>query len=196
MQIIDHPIPGLRFIIHNQEAQDWYNPPKPYTVLEYEWVRDNLVIGNNTLVVDAGCHHGHYSLVFKPAYVLAVDCDPDCVTYTKHNLELNNMVPSVYQWTLGETHGFPIPMADIYKCDIEGAEFEIFPRELERFPDVHTWIIEIHPNKGKPDDIIQYFKDFHLLKVDRERMEVRPYRMGETWRTHATLIAVKDSRRV
>jgi len=80
---------------------------------------------------------------------------------------------------------------DIYKMDIEGAEFDTLPAELEQNPQVHTWILELHPAGGDPNTLAKLFEGFELLKVDREQMIVRPYVIGESWPTHATLIARK-----
>jgi hypothetical protein len=192
--IIDHGIPGLRFTVWNDEGKAWYDPLKPYTLLEYEWVKSALELTPETIIVDAGCHHGNYSIVFKPAFVIAIDCVPDNVQRAKENLLLNGMSFEVKHQTLGE-YGANIPddwswQPDIYKCDIEGDEFKLIPHEIDRFPSVHTWIIEIHPRKGSPDALARALveRGYELLKVDRERMIVRDYKLGEAWPTHATLI--------
>jgi hypothetical protein len=98
----------------------------------------------------------------------------------------NNGVTSYIDWKVGKP--------TVYKMDIEGAEFELMPQEIDDLPSVHTWIVEIHPNAGDPNIIAGAFADrkFDLLKVDRERMIVRPYELGERWLTHATLIARKS----
>ena len=187
-----HGVADLQFIFHNQEARDWYGPLKPYTLLEYEWVRDNCKLDGAT-VIDAGCHHGNYSVVFKPAFVIAVDNVLANCNFAKANMDLNGVAYSVQCLTLGTTGVKTNKRPSIYKVDIEGAEFQLFPAELMRYPSVRTWIVEIHPANGSPNDLAIMFRDagFGLLKVCRESMTVRPYAVGERWNGHATLIARK-----
>ena len=151
------------------------------------------------IVVDAGCHHGNYAVVFKVCKAIhCIVSIRQCVEICQRNLELNGMQFSgrVYlalmaggYGALEITHARP----DIYKMDIEGAEFRLFPGELEKHPQVHTWIVEIHPAQGNPDTIAAYFKQagYDLLKVNREELKVDAYHMGQPWKTHATLIARK-----
>jgi len=207
-----HGIGDLRFFFATQEAVNWYEPLKPYTLLEYEWVREN-VDTEHMDVVDAGCHHGNYAIVFneQPYCVIhCIDIVKSCVDIAEMNAKLNYWWHKDYDETLEDSAkyrfyhhklakgaGFKALSDDkpsVYKMDIEGAEFELMPDEIDDLPSVHTWIVEIHPNAGHPDTIAQAFKDrgFELLKVDRERMVVRPYEIGEKWFTHATLIARKE----
>jgi hypothetical protein len=187
-----HGIPGLQFRFFNQEAHDWYDPLKPYTLLEYEWVRANCKLDGET-VIDAGCHHGNYSVVFKPAFVIAVDNVMSNCNFAKSNMALNDVDGVAVFQTLGADGIKTNKRPGIYKVDIEGSEFQLLPKEIDRFPSVHTWIVEIHPHQGDPNRIARDFagRGFDLLKVDREEMTVREYIIGEYWQTHATLIARK-----
>lgn len=187
-----HGIGDLKFKFFNQEAADWYDPLKPYTLLEYEWVRENCKLDGAT-AIDAGCHHGNYSVVFKPAFVIAVDNIMSNCNIAKINLTLNDMQAQAIFQTLGEEGIKTNRKPEIYKIDIEGAEFQLLPHEIDRFPSVKTWIVEIHPGQGDPNHIARDFAErgFELLKVDREENDVREYLVGEYWRTHATLIARK-----
>jgi hypothetical protein len=187
-----HGIGALQFQYFNDEARQWYDPLKPYTLLEYEWVRDNCKLDGET-VIDAGCHHGNYAVVFAPAFVIAVDSVLAHCNYAKSNMALNGMEFVVQCLTLGEKGVKTNKCPTIYKVDIEGAEFRLFPAELLRYPSVKTWIVEIHPADGDPNDLAIMFRDagFELLKVCRDSLTVRPYTVGEKWATHATLIARK-----
>jgi hypothetical protein len=187
-----HGIPGLQFHFFNQEARDWYDPLKVYTLLEYEWVRDNCKLDGAT-VIDAGCHHGNYAIVFKPAFVIAVDNVMSNCNFAKSNMALNGVDGVAIFQTLGAEGVRTNKRPTIYKCDIEGSEFQLFPAELKQFPSVRTWIIEIHPGHGDPNKLAGMFADagFDLLKVCRDSLTVRPYKLGEKWATHATLIARK-----
>jgi len=191
-----HGIDGLEFKFHNQEAADWYDPLKPYTLLEYEWVRANVKLMPQTTVIDAGCHHGNYSVVFAPAFVIAVDNVIACCNYAKANMDLNGMKYQVTHTHLGAEGVKTNRKPAVYKVDIEGSEFELLPAEIDRFPSVHTWIVEIHPAHGIPDNIALSFdmRGFDLLKVDREAMKIRPYLIGEKWPGHATLIATRPGK--
>lgn len=205
-----HGIGDLRFFYANQEAVNWYDPLKPYTLLEYEWVRENV---HGYRIVDAGSHHGNYSIVFLNKFdvfektLYCIDCVKTNIHITEINIKLNafhikdydeceKYTPeyNLYYHRLSSGKGFKSlseAEPDIYKMDIEGSEFELMPQEIDDLPSVHTWIVEIHPNAGDPNAIAGTFAErgFELLKVDRERMIVRPYTLGERWLTHATLIA-------
>jgi len=188
-----HGIDNLVFTCYTKEAEQWYMPLKPYTLLEYQWVRDNIVLNENTTVIDAGCHHGNYSVVFKPATVIAIDNKQECLKYASQNMIKNNMDFRTILQTLG-INGVHIDLpVSIYKVDIEGNEFKLFPHEIDNFPEVHTWIVEIHPKHGNPEIIANYFieRKFTLLKVDRDILRVRDYVSNEKWNGHATLIARK-----
>jgi len=195
--IKEHGISDLRFFFATPEARAWYDPLKPYTLLEYEWVLKNV---RGDIIVDAGCHHGNYAVLFwKSEYIECIDIVKSNVDICEMNLLLNGYVPgddfNLHHHRLEKGAGYKVLAArmlpDVYKMDIEGAEFELMPDEIDDLPSVHTWIVEIHPNAGNPDVIAGAFADrgFELLKVDRERMTVRPYTLGEHWLTHATLIA-------
>jgi hypothetical protein len=187
-----HGIAGLQFQYFNQESRDWYDPLKVYTLIEYEWVRANCKLEGET-VVDAGCHHGNYAVVFKPAFVIAIDNVMSNCNYAKSNMTLNGMMYSVQHQTLGAEGVKTNKRPSVYKVDIEGSEFQLFPHELARHPSVKVWIVEIHPAHGDPDDLARMFAGagFELLKVCRDSLTVRPYKIGEKWKTHATLIARK-----
>jgi hypothetical protein len=193
-EIMKHGISDLIFNCYTKEAREWYMPLKPYTLLEYQWVKDNITLTKDTVVIDAGCHHGNYSVVFKPAYVIAIDNNPECLTYAMQNMELNDIKFLGILETVGRFGASTNLSVDIYKVDIEGDEFKLFPHEIDNFPTVHTWIIEIHPKHGNPETIANYFieRNFTLLKVDRDTMQVRNYVHNEKWNGHATLIARKS----
>jgi len=196
-----HGIGNLRFFYANEEARAWYDPLKPYTLLEYEWIRENVDFWHQ-IVIDAGVHHGNYAVVFYDAgFIFGFDIVQSNIDIADVNINLNFRGQSypgykLINTRLGKGNGAKKHIAldpTIYKMDIEGSEFELMPQEIDDLPTVHTWIVEIHPHAGDPNTIAQAFADrgFELLKVDRERMVVRPYVLGERWLTHATLIARK-----
>jgi len=192
----DHGIEGLQFKFYTPEATAWYDPLKPYTLLEYQWVRENLDL-ENQVVVDAGAHHGNYAVVFKGAYyIVCFEMVPDYCRFCFDNLQLNGIEAAAVngvRLTAAQTaRSMMDHLPDIYKMDIEGDEFSVLPVELEQNPQVHTWILELHPVGTDPNVLAKLFKGFELLKVDREKMVVRPYVIGEKWPTHSTLIARKE----
>jgi len=203
------------FQFTTQQATDWYDPVKPYTKLEYEWILDNVELGN---VMDVGAHHGHYSIILgQGKKLLCVDPFYHNTQLIKKNLELNGLDAQIVYGAVAKEKGQRgfrcvsngrlddnssvmvdtyklvdlMPEAQVIKIDIEGAEFEILPEQVTEMPKCHTWIVEIHP--GEPDVIAQGFLDrgFELLKVNREKMVVEPYKMSSEWKSHATLIARK-----
>lgn len=213
--VIDH-LEGLKFNIGTQEAKDWYDPMKPYTQLEYEWVLKNLNL-DNKFILDCGAHHGHYSILFaKFGFVVAVEPFYHNVMMIERNVIINHlekhcdihygavardvgMRSFVYASNGRLSDGLETfvecktmrqiaPNAQVAKIDIEGGEFEILPEQVDTLPECEVWIVEIHPQYGDPEIIAGGFKDYELFKVNREKMIVEPYQHDE-WKTHATLIA-------
>ena len=209
----------LKFNVHTDEGKAWYDPIKPYTALEYEWVLDNVDLTGK--ILECGGHHGHYAVVLasKGGLLAVVEPHPDNVQIILDNLELNGQSALVLDGAVapydgdcsftGETNGRVIPFgrmqvkcktlksimpdASVVKLDIEGGEYAILPEGIEQMPSVHTWIIELHPYWGSPHEVIQAFlkHGFIAFKVDRERMKVHEYDMDDEWRTHATCIFLK-----
>jgi len=208
----------FKFLVCTDEARAWYDPIKPYTKLEYQWVLDNLLIDGRR-VIDAGGHHGHYSIIFKGAHLTIVEPFYHNLQIIWKNMELNGIEYRYEMGVVGRNRGlrnFHLTSngyfdndsgtqvecfklceidhdANIVKLDVEGAEFEILPRQIDDLPYCDTWIIEIHPSHGNPDDIANAFdvRGFELLKVNRKKMIVEPYQYDD-WPTHATLIARKN----
>jgi FkbM family methyltransferase len=214
--VIEHGIDNFRFLVATQEGEDWYNPMKPYTLLEYQWVMDNVDL-KDRLVLDCGGHHGHYAMILGRDGILAI-VEPvlENARIIKKNMELNAIA---YDIVFGAVAGWAgnrnfdmrsngrfdlnakgivpcqtlsqiMPNAQVIKLDVEGAEFEILPDAISDMPCCDTWIVEVHPHAGDPNSIAKAFidREFEVLKVDREQMKVVPYVFGH-WPTHATIIA-------
>jgi len=164
-----------RFFYATPQAKDWYDPMKPYSRLEYEWVIKNVSL-NGQNILDGGAHHGHYSVVLalaasEGANIVSVDPIPMNCLLTEINLRLNQKSFRIEQCALsghnGKVHfshesngriitdgGLVVesrtidsilPDANVVKLDVEGAEYEIVPIAVDKLNNVHTWIIEIHP---------------------------------------------------
>lgn len=210
---------GLKFNVCTQEGADWYDPIKPYTKLEYEWVLDNIDLTGK--IIEAGGHHGHYSVVLgsKGGQLVIAEPHPDNVGIIEDNLFLNNIKADIFEGAVsnyngvgyftGETNGRLLPFgkmevqtktlvelmsdATVIKLDIEGGEYTILPGAIEQMPNTDTWIIELHPYWGNPHEICSAFlkSGFIALKVDRKRMQVTEYDMLDEWEGHATCIFLK-----
>jgi len=209
----------LKFNVHTDEGKSWYDPIKPYTALEYEWVLDNVDLTGN--ILECGGHHGHYSAVLasKGGNLLVVEPHPGNVEIILDNLDANNEFATVWKGAVasyngtgcftGESNGRLIsfgkmevqtktlrelmPDASVIKLDIEGGEYAILPDGIEQMPKAHTWIIELHPYWGNPHEICAAFlkSGFIALKVDRRSMKVIEYDMLDDWEGHATCIFLK-----
>ncbi|MFQ5447049.1 MAG: FkbM family methyltransferase [Saprospiraceae bacterium] len=171
-----------QFFYGTQQAQEWYDPLKPYALLEYEWVLQNIALeGEN--IADCGAHHGQYSVVFgagakNKGQLLAVDPMPMNCVLTEVNLLLNGLDGRIEQCAVttkeggirfsNQSNGFIsdrgsmvvpgkklstlMPDATVVKLDIEGHEFAMLPQALEELKSVHSWIIEVHPAAGRNPD--------------------------------------------
>jgi len=210
---------GLRFIVHDQEAKEWYDPIKPYTALEYEWVLDNIDLTGK--ILECGGHHGHYAVVLasKGGEFTVIDPHPANCTKIGANIELNNQKALVLNCAVanhtgtsyfnGKSNGRLIPFgemevntrtlqdlmpdADVIKLDIEGGEYAILPGALDSMIKTKTWIIELHPQFGNPREICNAFlkQGYTALSVDRQQMKVREYDNLDSWEGHKTCIFQK-----
>ena len=81
----------LDFFVATPLAQEWYDPPKDYVLLEYEWLSNNIEIRDKQ-VIDGGCHHGHYALVLAaglPALLWLIDIHLLNLDVAEVNMTLN-----------------------------------------------------------------------------------------------------------
>lgn len=208
-RIISVELPNCRyrFFVVNSQAADWYDPPTPHAITEYLWVLENIDFGGQN-VIDAGAHHGHYSLLFAKAQpsaarIRAIEPLPANYALIEVNAALNAVAIEIEEAAVSMSRGlsklvprsnaklFPgigidvrtaplsdiMPEASIVKLDIEGAEFEILPSQLDEMPGVHTWIVEVHPNYGNPHRIASEFleRGFRAEYLDRGLNAVQPY---------------------
>jgi FkbM family methyltransferase len=209
---------AMRFFFATAEAQRWYDPVKPYTQLEYEWIARHLDLKGET-VVDVGTHHGHYSLVLasmEPKKLICVDAVESNCAIAEANLLLNGFDPTIRHCAIstrdgkvqftGETNGRVVergvvevvavrlptlaPEATVVKLDIEGEEFRVLPDQIDQMTNVHTWIIEIHPWKTRdPHKLMPILEErFDVSWVNRATMRVEPYPADADWSVHSTVI--------
>jgi FkbM family methyltransferase len=100
---------GGRFLFATPQAKAWYDPLKPYAKLEYEWVIENVPLKGQK-ILDAGAHHGQYSVVFAlaaapPAQLVAVDPYPMNCALTELNLLLNGVNATIEECAVAATNG-------------------------------------------------------------------------------------------
>ncbi|MCB9337165.1 MAG: FkbM family methyltransferase [Lewinellaceae bacterium] len=172
------------FFYGTQQAQEWYDPLKPYALLEYEWVLQNVPLEGQH-IADCGAHHGQYSVVFGAGAkgnckLLSVDPMPMNCVLTEVNLLLNGLKGHIEQCAIttqetdirfsNQSNGFIsesggmvvkgkklsklMPDANVVKLDIEGHEFVMLPQALEEMKKVHSWIIEVHPTAENDPDTL------------------------------------------
>lgn len=209
---------ALRFFFATPEARDWYDPVKPYTQLEYEWVEKNLDLSSD-LVLDVGTHHGHYSLLLaamEPERLVCVDAVESNCAIAEVNLALNGFDPHIRHCAIttkdgkvqftGDSNGRVVergvievsgvrlpslePKATVIKLDIEGEEFKVLPDQVDEMKHAHTWIIEIHPWKTRdPHQLMPLLTSrFDVMWVNRATMSVEPYPENADWSVHSTII--------
>jgi FkbM family methyltransferase len=213
-------LPGATFRYATQQAVDWYDPMKPYTKLEYEWVLENVPL-EGEVVVDGGAHHGHYSIVLGQGSKLIV-VEPLIANLKRigENLDKNGISPfKVYcsvitgqegmqlfdgqeNGRLCDTGAFLVkgyklshiaPDATVVKLDIEGTEFEVLPAAIDELPNVHSWIVEVHPWAGDANALVGEFveRGFTVYQVDRAKLEVVPFVENGVWSSHTTVMALR-----
>jgi len=92
-----------------------------------------------------------------------------------------------------EVKTLPLPLIDssatIIKLDIEGAEFEILPSQIDEMENVHTWIVELHSKYGDFDSVIDGFirRGYTVYYLDRSYNNVRCYEPGCLGRGSTTI---------
>jgi FkbM family methyltransferase len=212
-----HGIDDLYFYVSTEEAERWYSPPKPYVLLEYEWVLEHIPL-EGKIVVDGGANHGHYSVVLGrkgPIELHCVEPVPENAAVLKKNLALNAtqaVLHSEVLWSEEGEIGFNmgmngsvdgggppvkaarlqtlVPNAEVVKLDIEGIEFLVLPDAVANMG-VESWIVETHIGAADPNLIAKLFLDhgYQVDWVNREKMRVEPYRLGTYWESHSTLFA-------
>jgi FkbM family methyltransferase len=212
------------FFFATPQARDWYDPLKSYARLEYDWVLKNVNLQNQK-IIDAGAHHGQYTVVFAVgaegnSEIVAVDAVDSNCDIVRVNLCLNHAKARIERCAVSISNApvsfTPVsnghivseggilrpakrlpdimPDATIVKLDIEGAEFDVLPDQIDEMRHVHTWIVEIHPYGGQnPEQLIDLLvqRDFKILWVNRDLNRVEPYPTGTVWHSHTTIFAVQ-----
>jgi len=172
------------FFFATSQARDWYDPIKPYALVEYEWALKHIPLQNQR-IVDGGAHHGQYSVLFGlgargTSHIASVDAVESNCAITRVNLAINGLQADIIRSAISQVDGHiqfsnesnghilatggqtvpsrrlvsVLPDATIVKLDVEGAEFWIIPDSIDALPAVHSWIVEIHPTAKRQPSAI------------------------------------------
>lgn len=212
--IIDHIIKGVKFLINDETANNWYHNPKPYVKLEFDYVRDNIKLDGQR-IIDGGCHHGYYTLLFAKygGIVTAVDPSTYHVGVAKKNLKLNNLNAKFVNAAIWNNNGkigfnggsrvgdfeYQVPAltletidcdAQVIKLDIEGSEYQALPYSIDKLPNVHSWIVEAH---GDQSIIVNMFleRDYKVKWLNRTSMKIEDF-TPEMYKFRSTIFATRD----
>lgn len=212
--VIDHPVDGLKFKIKDNLSKSWYGVAKDYVLLEFSHVINNIKLeGQN--IIDGGCHHGYYTLLFAKygKNVTAIEPNYYHIGVAKENLALNNLPTKFIYGALWSSDGkigfnggsrvgkfdtlvpsYTLetidPNVNVVKLDIEGSEYEALPHSIDRLPLVHSWIIELH---GDQRSVVQMLIDrnYTISWIDRKALKVREF-SEDLFKTRTTIFAVRD----
>jgi FkbM family methyltransferase len=170
----------FHFFHATPEAQEWYDPLKPYARVEYDWVIENVAFSGRNFF-DAGAHHGQYSVVVGTAYrdcrIVSVDALEENIDITEVNLRLNRLEPELVKCVLSNQDGdvrFSNPN------DLVGSNGRIVEtgglimptkRLIEILPDAHVIKLDI---EGEEFDIIPNQID-EMIQADTWIVEVHPF---------------------
>ncbi len=220
------PSSSFRFYIGTRQAADWYDPPKAHTLAEYAWVLANIDFAQARVIDVGAHHGHYSLVFAKadptPERVVAVEPHPANCALIEVNAALNDADIDILQASIAKERGTVniLPRANsrifkygkisvsslhlsdvmkgatVVKLDVEGAEFEIIPDQIDEMPDTHTWIIELHPAYGNPRSLTREFLDrgFQASMLDREKNSVTQYEQGDEL-SHATSMFFQRTRR-
>jgi FkbM family methyltransferase len=215
----------LRFFYGTPQAAAWYDPLQPHTRIELEWLARHVAGRREKIVDAGAYHGLYTLVLAKAAdpasEVVAVDPVPSNGALIEVNLALNDLHARIEECAIGAEDGevrfasgscgriLPqggtvrparrleaiLPDATVVKLDIEGTEFALFPGQIDVLPAAHTWIVEIHPGKGRdPRIILDGFtaRGFELWWVDRASKRVARYPGDTPWPSRTSLIALRS----
>ncbi|MGH6898389.1 MAG: FkbM family methyltransferase [Geminicoccaceae bacterium] len=214
----------LRFFYGTPQAAAWYDPLQPHTRIELEWLASHVAGRPEKIVDAGAYHGLYTLVLANAAgpasEVVAVDPVPSNCALIEVNLALNQLHARIEECAISDRDGevsfaagscgriVPrggavraarrletlLPDATVVKLDIEGAEFALFPGQIDLLPTAHTWIVEIHPGaRHDPKVILDAFTDrgFALWWVDRVSRRVAPFPANAPWPSRTSLIGLR-----
>ena len=215
----------IRFFYATAQAASWYDPLKEKNRRELEWLIANVAPAGQKIIDAGAYHGLYATVLAKAAgergAVVAVDPVPSNQAVIEVNLALNRLRGRIEGCVVSNIEGevgfsadscghivergrvrYPsrrlraiLPDATIVKLDIEGAEFEVVPAQIDELPAARVWIVEIHPARGRsPATVLDIFRTrpFDLWWGHPLSGQVEPY-AGEPWTARTTLIAIRRS---
>ena len=213
----------IRFFYATAQAASWYDPLSDKNRGELEWLIANIGFGGQKIIDAGAYHGLYTAVFAKAAgdhgHVVAVDPVPSNRAVIEVNLAINGLRGRIEDCVVSNTEGaigfshhscghivprggirLPsrrlssiLPDATIVKLDIEGAEFEVVPDQIDELPGARVWIVEIHPGRGRdPGRVLEAFRTrpFDLWWGDPSTEQITPYR-AQPWKTRNTLIAIR-----
>lgn len=215
--------PPLRVLIGTPQAADWYDPLQPHTLAEFAWITRHLAGRREKIVDAGAYHGLYTLVFARAAAeeseIVAIDPVSSNCALIEVNLALNGLRARIEPVAISDldgqvrfsggscgrivAHGGSrhtakrlasiLPDATVVKLDVEGAEFSIFPRVLDELANVHTWLVEIHPEKGRDcAKLLDLFRTrgYQLSWLNRSKARVEPWPDGAAWTERTSLIAV------
>lgn len=215
---------ALRFFIGTPQAATWYDPLRPHNRAELTWLAGHLAGREERIIDAGAYHGMYTLVMAKAANpnsrIVAIDPVESNRTMIELNCLLNGIDADIAPYAVSasdgpvsfspggcgrivERGGSTVPgkrlsdiMADatVAKIDIEGAEYDVMPLEIDALSNVHTWLVEIHAVAGRtPEHIINLFRerDYRLLWLNRAGPAIEAFADGTEWDMRSTLIALR-----
>lgn len=215
----------IRFFYATAQSANWYDPLKPRNRREIEWLIANIAPEGQKIIDAGAYHGLYTTVFAKAAGergdVVAVDPVASNQAVIEVNLAINGLRGRIEGCVVSNTDGEVgfsrdscgriidyggirrpsrrlrsiQPDATIVKLDIEGAEFDVVPAQIEELPNARVWIVEIHPGRRRdPAMVIDAFRkrSFDLWWSHPADGSVQRY-VGEPWISRSTLIAMRRS---
>ena len=213
----------IRFFHATAQAASWYDPLKEKNRRELEWLIQHIEPEGQKILDAGAYHGFYTTVFAKAAgergEVVAVDPVPANAAVIEVNLAINGLRGRIETCAVGMVDGEVgfsadscghivarggirrpsrrlrsiLPDAAIVKLDIEGAEFEVVPAQIDDLPAARVWIVEIHPARGRdPATVLDAFRTrpFDLWWGHPVSGRIEPY-AGEPWTARTTLVAIR-----
>lgn len=215
----------IRFFYATAQAASWYDPLSDKNRRELEWLIANIAPEGQKIIDAGAYHGLYTTVFAKVAgeagHVVAVDPVPSNGAVIEVNLAINGLRGRVEGCVVSNVDGEVgfskascghvvsrggtlrpsrrlrsiLPEATIVKLDIEGAEFEVVPAQIDELQAARVWIVEIHPARGRhPATVLDVFRarPFDLWWSHPLSGQVELY-ADEPWTERSTLIAIRRS---
>lgn len=214
----------IRFLFATPQAVEWYEPIGAHLHAEFEWIANRIAGRTEAIIDAGAYHGLYALVMGKAAgtgsRVAVVDPVTSNCAIIEANLALNKLDGEIFEAAVTTQDGFvsftedscgridasgrrrcaarrlPSIMADatVAKIDIEGAEAQVLPQQIDEMSGVHTWMVELHPDLGvDAGAIIGLFAErgFTLERLDRDAARVVPHTPGDRWDGRSTLMATR-----